>query len=102
MSSSVESFETFKDLPTAAILSRLRQSGDPVVLTVDGKPEFIVQDADAYRDLVERADQADRTETIAAIREGLKDVEEGRIQPAKEVIRELARKYGHALPGIDS
>lgn len=56
-------------------ISRLKRTGRPQVLTVNGRAEVIVQDAASYQrmlDLVERA------EAIAGIRRGLADVEAGR------------------------
>jgi hypothetical protein len=41
----------------------------------------------------ENQTEAERAETLAAIREGLADVEAGRVRPAREAIAELRRKY---------
>lgn len=89
----IDSLTNFKR-QTAEYLERLRQSGEPVVLTVNGKAQVVVQDAAAYQKLVEAAAQAERNETIAAIREGLADVEAGRTKPARQALKALARKYG--------
>lgn len=49
-------------------------------------------DLEAYLGtLVEEAD--DRAETLAAIQEGLADVEAGRVRPAREVLAELANRF---------
>ncbi len=48
-------------------IQRLRKSGRPGVLTVNGKAVVIVQDAKSYQKLL---DQAARLEEIDAIREG--------------------------------
>ena len=50
----IDSMTNFKR-QTAQFLERLRQSGEPVVLTVKGKVEVLVQDAAAYKRLVEAA-----------------------------------------------
>ncbi len=92
----IESLTTFKRDSTS-ILKRLHQSGEPVVLTVNGKAEVVVQDAVAYQKLAERAAQSDRAETIAAIREGLADVEAGRTKPARAALRALAKKFDMTL-----
>ena len=81
------------------MLRRLHQTGEPVVLTVNGKAEVVVQDAVAYQRLAERAAQADRAETVAASRAGLADVEAGRTKPARAALRALARKYNIAIAG---
>ena len=94
----IESLTTFKR-ESATMLRRLHQTGEPVVLTVNGKAEVVVQDAVAYQRLAERAAQADRAETVAAIRAGLADVEAGRTKPARAALRALARKYNIAIAG---
>ena len=75
---------------TARFLKRLREGKGPLVLTVNGKAELVVQDAASYQALLERVE---RLETIAAVREGLEDVAAGRTRPAREALDELARKH---------
>jgi len=77
----------------APYLEKLRQSGEPLVLTVEGQGEVVVQDAAAFRRFHQ---QLDRLETIVAVREGLRDVAEGRTQPMRKALVEIARK--HNLP----
>jgi prevent-host-death family protein len=89
----IDSVTNFKR-QTAAYLQQLRKTGSPMVLTVNGKAEVVVQDAVAYRRLVERAAQAEREETVTAIRDALEDVEAGRTKPARAAIRRLAKKHG--------
>jgi hypothetical protein len=71
-------------------LDRLRQMGGPMLLTVDGEPGLVIQDATAYERFL---DVVDRLETIAAVKEGLRDVAAGRTWPAQDALDELARKY---------
>ena len=75
---------------TELFLDRLHESGQPVVLTIDGEPAVIVQDAEAYRRWVEIVDRA---EAIVAIRQGLDSMKRGEGKPAEEVFEELRRKY---------
>lgn len=89
----IDSLTNFKR-QTADYLRQLHESGSPMVLTVNGKAEVVVQDAAAYQRLVELAGRADREEAVAAIREGLADAEAGRIKPARKALRTLAKKYG--------
>lgn len=89
----IDSLTNFKR-QTADYLRRLQTTGSPLVLTVNGKAEVVVQDAAAYQRLVERAARADREETVAAIREGLADAEAGRVKPARRALKALAKKYG--------
>jgi prevent-host-death family protein len=94
----IDSLTNFKRR-TADYLDQLQETGEPVVLTVNGKAQVVVQDAAAYQKLVDAAIKADRDETIAAIREGLADVDAGRTKPARAALRALAKKYGIPTPG---
>jgi PHD/YefM family antitoxin component YafN of YafNO toxin-antitoxin module len=74
-------------------LEKLRQSGEPLVLTVDGHADVVLQDAASYQ-LIRK--QIERMEVIAAVKESLKDVAAGRTRPVREALAELSRK--HNLP----
>ena len=84
---------------TTAFLRQLHSTGAPLVLTVDGKAEVVVQDAEAYRRLVERAAKVDEDETVEALRVGLADADSGRVKPARRALKVLATKYGITTPG---
>ena len=89
----IDSLTNFKR-QTAEYLDRLHTTGEPVVLTVNGKAQVVVQDAEAYQKLVEAVAKAEHDATVAAIREGLDDVEAGRTKPARTALKALAKKYG--------
>ena len=72
-------------------MRQLKRSKRPVVLTVKGKAEAIVQDAGAYQRLLGIAARADIYE---AVRQGLDDVAHGRTRPVKEVFDDVRRQYG--------
>jgi prevent-host-death family protein len=93
----IDSMTNFKR-QTAQYLERLQKSGEPVVLTVNGKAQVVVQDAAAYQKLLEAAAKVERAETVAAIREGLADVKAGRTKPARAALKALAKKYGITTP----
>lgn len=93
----VDSLTKFKR-ETAGFLKKLQRTGEPLVLTVNGKAELVVQDAAAYQKLVDAAARAEREDTVAAIREGLADVQAGRTKPARQALAKLAKKYGVAKP----
>lgn len=97
LSNGVDSLTNFKR-QTAEFLARLHKTGEPVVLTVNGKAEVVVQDAAAYQKLVEAVAKAERAATVAAIRDGLADVAAGRVKPARAALKALARKYGIPEP----
>jgi PHD/YefM family antitoxin component YafN of YafNO toxin-antitoxin module len=79
---------------TKQYIQRLKKTGDPEVLTVNGQAEIVVQSAGAYQKLLEQAELA---ETLAGIRRGLADVERGDVRPARAFFRELAAKHGITL-----
>lgn len=85
------SLAEFQQLDSAEIAQRLHETEKPLVLTIDGKKKLVVLDADAYVRLMEHVDHL---ETIKAIAEGLKQMEEGRGIPFEEVAAEVRRKYG--------
>src|SRR5688500_7701087 len=93
LATGIDSLTNFKR-QTAEYLTRLHKTGEPVVLTVNGKAEVVVQNAEAHQKLVEAAARADREETVAAIRAGLDDVAAKRTRPARAALKALAKKYG--------
>lgn len=69
------------------LMQHLRESGRPIVLTVNGKAQIVVQDAASYQKLL------DRLEAIEGIREGLEDLAEGRTRPARQALREIRKRH---------
>ena len=72
-------------------IRHLKKTGRPIILTVNGKAEAIVQDAEAYQRLLDLAARADAAE---GIRQGLQDIEKGRTKPARDVFNAVRAKYG--------
>jgi hypothetical protein len=85
LSQDIESLSSFKR-NTLQALRRLRRSGRPLILTVNGKARLVVQDVAGYQRLLE---MAQRMETLLAIEEGLKDVDAGRVKPAAALLKQL-------------
>jgi len=77
-----------------AHFTRLKETHTPEVPTVNGKAEFVVQDAEGYQRLLDRLHHL---ETIAAIQEGMAGAERGELKPAAQVLDEIRAKYG--IPG---
>jgi prevent-host-death family protein len=71
---------------TAEFIAKLKESGQPVVLTVNGKAELVVQDAVSYQRLL---DFAERMETIQAVKEGLASMGRGEGRPMDDVFEEI-------------
>jgi len=59
---------------TSRFVARLKETGRPSVLTVNGKPSVVVMDAAAWQDM---QDQIDYAETVASIRKGLDQARAG-------------------------
>ena len=71
-------------------MERLKQTGRPEVLTVNGKAELVVQDAASYQKLLDLLDQA---EALEGIRRGLESMHKGEGRPAAEVLQHLRTKH---------
>jgi PHD/YefM family antitoxin component YafN of YafNO toxin-antitoxin module len=76
----------------SAHLDRLIETGGVEVLTVNGQAKGVVMSPDTYDRLAECAFQA---EIAAKIRQGMADVEAGRVRDAGEALRSIADH--HAL-----
>ena len=75
-------------------IDRLKASGKPEVLTVNGQAELIVQSTEAYQLLLEDAELA---RSLRVIRKSLDDASKGKTRPAKAFLEELAAKHGIKL-----
>jgi len=76
---------------TSDFMSKMKKTRRPVVLTVNGKAELVVQDAKSYQQILERLE---RLEGVEAIRLGIAAAEDGRVKPARQALRELQGKLG--------
>jgi hypothetical protein len=72
------------------LLQQLKEAGEPIVFTVCGKVELVVQDDASFEQLL---DLVDRIETIEGIRVGLEEMRAGKGRPAEELFEELRRNY---------
>ncbi len=76
---------------TTEFRERLKASGCPEILTVDGRADLVIQDVAAYQRLLDRLDQL---EAIEGIRRGLLDVEKGRTVSLDQMDSALRAKFG--------
>ena len=74
-------------------IERLKKRGRAELLTINGKAEIVVQDAEDYQKLL---DAVERAETIAGIRRGRESMKQGKGRPAEEFFAELRKK--HKIP----
>ena len=76
---------------TSEFLDQMRDSGHPLVLTINGKAEIVVQDAASYQKLIDRVDEL---EALEGVKRGLADVKAGRATPLKKFEAEFRAKRG--------
>jgi len=88
----IQAMTTFRRNP-GKFMKHLKKTKKPLVLTINGKAEAVVQDAEAYQHLLDIAAQADAHE---GIRQGAEDVKKGRVRPAREALEVFRRN--HAIP----
>jgi hypothetical protein len=69
---------------TKSHLRRLKSSGRPEVLTVNGRAELIVQNAAAFEDMLD---------AIRGIQRGLDEMKAGKGEPARKVFDRIRAKY---------
>jgi prevent-host-death family protein len=70
---------------------RIKQKKTPLVLTVNGRAELVVQDAGSYQALLDRLEEA---EAAAAVREGMDQIKHGKGIPWPEAKKRLLKKHG--------
>jgi PHD/YefM family antitoxin component YafN of YafNO toxin-antitoxin module len=88
----IQAMTTFRRNP-AKFMKHLKKTKKPLVLTINGKAEAVVQDPEAYQRLLDIAAHADAREGIRQSREDLK---KGRLRPARKAL-EMSRRH-HATP----
>ena len=80
---------------TAVFRERLKATGQPEVLTVDGRAELVVQDAAAYQELVrelERLRRARVEEFREEVGYGLAQAERGEVVDGALAVAEVRRR----------
>ncbi|HLJ57617.1 MAG TPA: type II toxin-antitoxin system Phd/YefM family antitoxin [Chthonomonadaceae bacterium] len=86
----IDSLSNFKRR-TPEFIRQMKETGEAVVLTVNGKAEIVVQDAASYQRLLA---MAERLRSIEGLQMGLDDVAAGRTRPLVEFDAEMRAKYG--------
>jgi prevent-host-death family protein len=88
LSQDIQSLSTFKR-NTNELITQMKETGNPVILTVNGKAELVVQNAISYQKLL---DSIEHLETIIGIKKGLEDITKGDTQSLNEFIKEMQEK----------
>jgi prevent-host-death family protein len=86
----IQSLTTFRRR-SGDFMKQIRKTKRPVVLTVKGKAAAIVQDAAAYQRLLDIAATASAEE---GIRQGLENVKQGKVRPAREFFADFEAEHG--------
>ncbi len=84
----IDSLSNFKR-NTADYLKELKLSGKPVVLTINGRAELVVQDAGSYQRLLEITE---RIETIEALAPAIEEMKAGKGEPAEAFFFDLLKE----------
>ncbi|AFZ58388.1 type II toxin-antitoxin system Phd/YefM family antitoxin [Anabaena sp. PCC 7938] len=74
---------------TTEFLQQIKKTKHPLVLTVNGKAELVVQDAESYQELL---DAAELVETLKGIKLGLEQMQQGEGKKAEDFFNELFNK----------
>ncbi len=77
-------------------IKRLKETGEPEILTINGKAELVIQDARAYEKM---AGLLDSLEKIAL---SAKEHDEGRATPVTDFFNKFEKKYGLKRGSISS
>lgn len=93
LSRDIQSLSVFKR-DTAKFRRQLKKTRQPIVLTVNGKADMVVIDADSYDEYLR---EKDRLDMIASVNHGIDDMRAGRTKPAEQVFREFEEKYKNLL-----
>lgn len=81
----IQSLSNFKR-NTPEFLRQLKETGEPVVLTINGKAELIVQDAGSYQKLMEIAE---RSHELESLRVSIEEMKAGKVRPIEEMFAEM-------------
>ena len=84
----INSLSNFKR-NTTEFMQQLKTTGAPIVLTVNGVSEIVVQSAEAYQELLDRIEYL---ETVQGIRIGLNEKARREGKPALEALEDLRLK----------
>ena len=74
-----------------AVLDQIRETGRPVVVTVNGKPDAVLIDVETYENKLRALN------LVSLLAEGEEDVRRGRIRPAAAFLKEWGR--AKKIPG---
>jgi PHD/YefM family antitoxin component YafN of YafNO toxin-antitoxin module len=89
----IHSLTEFK-LHTPDFVQQLKETGEPLVLTINGKAELVVQDAASYQKLLDLAEEA---KVLEGIRQGLENMKAGRTIGLDDFKEHARKKHGISI-----
>lgn len=78
---------------TTELVDNLKRTKHPLVLTVNGKAELVVQDAESYQELLKAAELI---ETLKGIKQGIEQMKKGRGKTAESFFAEMFDRLDEA------
>jgi len=90
LSRDIQSLSVFKR-DSSKFIKQIKKTGEPLVLTVNGKAAAVVLDPDSYQSYLREKDWQD---TMTALRQAREDVKAGRVQDAEDFFREFEERHG--------
>jgi len=89
ISRDIHSISDFKR-NTPDFVKQLKETGKPVVLTMNGRAEVVIQDARSYQNMIEILD---RVKDIEAVREAVAEAEQGSAMTLDGFDNEMKSKH---------
>lgn len=87
----IQSLSDFKQ-NASKFVKQVRETKEPLILTVNGKPAVIVSDPESYQALVDRDEHV---REIELVKQRLESLNSGsRLIPANEVFAKISARYG--------
>lgn len=86
----IDSLSNFKR-NTSEFVEQLKETGKPIILTINGRAELVVQDAGSYQKLLEIAE---KLETIEALKPAIAEMKAKKGEPAEKFFAELLQTVG--------
>lgn len=93
----IQSLSEFKQ-NASKFVKQVQETKQPIVLTVNGRPVAVVQDAESYQEM---ADAKEYRETVAAIRVALEDIGNSHQWKSSEEVFSTLRKK-HEISRLES
>jgi hypothetical protein len=79
---------------TVYLLRKLKDAGEPITISVNGRGNLVVADDGSYGMLL---DLVDRLELIEVLKQNKKELDDGKGLSLEEVKEQAKNKYGYSL-----